>query len=56
MIASDLCDTFGRPCDQRHVRTRYLPTGEPELIMQEIEECAGEYAPRMLRNDQVFEL
>ena len=34
----------------------HLKPGEPDIIMREIEECAAEYAPRMLRNDQVFEL
>jgi ribonuclease BN (tRNA processing enzyme) len=34
----------------------HLKPGEIELTMQEIEECAGEYRPRMLQNNQVFEL
>jgi cAMP phosphodiesterase len=34
----------------------HLKPGEPELIMHEIDECAAEYAPRMLRNNQVFDL
>lgn len=34
----------------------HLKPGEPDLIMQEIGECAGQYNPRMLRNGQVFEL
>jgi ribonuclease BN (tRNA processing enzyme) len=33
----------------------HLKPGEIELTMQEIEECAGEYKPRMLQNNQVFE-
>ena len=33
----------------------HLKPGEIELIMQEIEECAGRYKPRMLQNNQVFE-
>ena len=34
----------------------HLKPGEVELTMQEIEQCAGEYAPRMLVNNQIFEL
>lgn len=33
----------------------HLKPGEIELTMQEIEECAGAYRPRMLQNNQVFE-
>jgi len=34
----------------------HLKTGEIELTMQEIEDDAGQYRPRMLQNNQVFEL
>jgi hypothetical protein len=34
----------------------HLKPGEVELTMQEIIECAGAYAPRMLENNQIFEL
>ncbi|MBI2317577.1 MAG: 3',5'-cyclic-nucleotide phosphodiesterase [Betaproteobacteria bacterium] len=33
----------------------HLKPGEIELTMQEIEECAGQFSPRMLQNNQVFE-
>lgn len=33
----------------------HLKPGEIELTMQEIEECAGAFRPRMLQNNQVFE-
>ncbi|MEK6593071.1 MAG: 3',5'-cyclic-nucleotide phosphodiesterase [Pseudomonadota bacterium] len=33
----------------------HLKPGEIELIMQEIEECAGKWSPRMLKNNQIFE-
>lgn len=33
----------------------HLKPGEIELTMQEIEECAGQFAPRMLQNNQVFD-
>ncbi len=32
----------------------HLKPGEIELTMQEIDECAGRFCPRMLQNDQVF--
>lgn len=34
----------------------HLKPGEIELTMQEVEECAGQFKPRMLQNNQVFEL
>jgi hypothetical protein len=34
----------------------HLKPGEIELTMQEIQECAGAWNPRMLENNQVFEL
>lgn len=34
----------------------HLKPGQIELTMQEIEEFVGEYSPRMLQNNQVFEL
>jgi Cft2 family RNA processing exonuclease len=33
----------------------HLKPGEIELTMQEVEDCAGAYKPRMLQNNQVFE-
>ena len=33
----------------------HLKPGEIELTMQEVEECCGQYRPRMLQNNQVFE-
>lgn len=33
----------------------HLKPGEDALIMREIESCVGEYQPRRLMNDQVFE-
>mgnify|MGYP002682347163 CR=1 FL=1 len=34
----------------------HLKPGQIELTMQEIEEFIGEYKPRMLQNNQVFDL
>jgi ribonuclease BN (tRNA processing enzyme) len=33
----------------------HLKPGQIELIMSEIETCAGDYAPKMLQNNQIFE-
>ena len=33
----------------------HLKPGEIELTMQEVEDCAGQYKPRMLQNNQIFE-
>ena len=33
----------------------HLKPGEIELTMQEVEECAGRWSPRMLQNGQMFE-
>jgi len=34
----------------------HLKPGQIELTMEEIEECIGEFQPRMLQNNQVFDL
>jgi cAMP phosphodiesterase len=34
----------------------HLKPGQIELTMEEIEECIGEFLPRMLQNNQVFDL
>jgi cAMP phosphodiesterase len=34
----------------------HLKPGQIELTMQEIEDAVGEYRPRMLQNNQLFEL
>lgn len=34
----------------------HLKPGQIELTMQEIEDCIGEFKPRMLQNNQVFDL
>ena len=33
----------------------HLKPGQVELIMGEIEDCAGDFKPRMLQNNQIFE-
>lgn len=52
MLAEELAKLKHRP----EIFITHLKPGEPDLIMQEISECAGEYSPRKLCNDQVFTL
>ncbi len=41
-------------CDAK-IYISHLKPGQIELIMGEIDECAGNFKPRMLKNNQVFE-
>ncbi len=41
---------------QADIYITHLKPGEVELTMREIQECAGHWNPRMLENNQVFEL
>lgn len=41
---------------EAEVYITHLKPGEIEVTMQEIQECAGAWKPRMLENDQVFDL
>ncbi len=52
MLAEELAK-FKRKAD---VYITHLKPGEVELTMQEIGECCPEHAPRMLENNQIFEL
>jgi ribonuclease BN (tRNA processing enzyme) len=52
MLAEELAK-LTRPAE---IYITHLKPGEPELIMQEIRQCAGAYQPCMLRNGQEFEL
>ena len=51
MLAEELAK-FERSAE---IYVTHLKPGEIELTMQEIEECAGQYHPRMLQNNQVLE-
>jgi cAMP phosphodiesterase len=51
MLASEL-RKLERPC-QIHIT--HLKPGQMDQTMAEIESCLGEFKPRMLRNNQVFE-
>jgi ribonuclease BN (tRNA processing enzyme) len=50
-----LADELGKLERSADIYVTHLKPGEIELTMQEIEECAGEFRPRMLQNNQVFE-
>ncbi|MGH8637067.1 MAG: 3',5'-cyclic-nucleotide phosphodiesterase, partial [Burkholderiales bacterium] len=56
LCPSMLAEELAKLRRKADVYITHLKPGEPDIIMREIEECAAEYAPRMLRNDQVFEL
>jgi len=52
MLATELAK-LARPAE---IFITHLKPGQIELTMQEIEECVGDFKPRMLQNNQVFEL
>jgi len=52
MLAEELAK-LKRPAE---IFITHLKPGEIDLTMQEIMECAAEHNPRMLQNDQVFDL
>lgn len=56
LCPSMLADELAKLVRSPEVYITHLKPGELELIMHEIDDCAGAYKPRMLRNDQVFDL
>lgn len=56
LCPSMLADELAKLERSAEIFITHLKPGEIELTMQEIEECAGQYKPRMLQNNQVFEL
>lgn len=52
MLALELSQLRSRP----EIYVTHLKPGQIELTMAEIESSIGEFAPRMLQNNQVFEL
>ena len=56
LCPSMLAEELAKLRRKAEIYITHLKPGEPDIIMREIEECAAEYAPRMLRNNQVFEL
>ncbi len=55
LCPSMLADELAKLERNAEIYITHLKPGEIELTMQEIEECAGQYKPRMLQNNQVFE-
>ena len=51
MLAAEL-QQLERECD---IHITHLKPGQIELTMEEIEHCLGDFKPRMLQNNQVFE-
>jgi len=50
-----LAEELGKLERSAEIYVTHLKPGEIELTMQEIEECAGTWKPRMLQNNQVLE-
>jgi len=55
LCASMLAEELAKLERSPEIYVTHLKPGEIELTMQEIEECAGQYRPRMLQNNQVFD-
>ena len=55
LCPSMLADELAKLERSTDIFITHLKPGEIELTMQEIAECAGQYQPRMLQNNQVFE-
>lgn len=51
MLAAEL-QKLERECE---IHITHLKPGQIELTMEEIEQCLGDFKPRMLQNNQVFE-
>lgn len=51
MLAGEL-QKLERECD---IYITHLKPGQIELTMEEIEQCLGDFKPRMLQNNQIFE-
>jgi ribonuclease BN (tRNA processing enzyme) len=56
LCPSMLADELTKLERTSEIYVTHLKPGEIELTMQEIEECAGQFRPRMLQNNQVFDL
>jgi hypothetical protein len=50
-----LAEELGKLERNPEIYVTHLKPGEIELTMQEIEECAGAFRPRMLQNNLVLE-
>jgi len=56
LCPSMLCEELAKLKRPAEIYITHLKPGEAEVTMQEIRECAGAWNPRMLENNQVFEL
>ena len=56
LCPSMLADELAKFTRKAEIYITHLKPGEVEVTMQEIVECAGKYNPRMLENNQIFEL
>lgn len=56
LCPSMLADELAKLERSAEIYVTHLKPGEIELTMKEVEECAGQYRPRMLQNNQVFDL
>ena len=56
LCPSMLADELAKLTRKADVYITHLKPGEVELTMQEIQEWAGVHGPRMLENNQIFEL
>jgi len=56
LCPSMLADELAKLKRKADIYITHLKPGEVELTMQEIVECCGAHAPRMLEHNQVFEL
>ena len=55
LCPSMLGDELAKLSRNAKIYISHLKPGQIELIMGEIEDCAGDFKPRMLQNNQVFE-
>jgi Cft2 family RNA processing exonuclease len=56
LCPSMLADELAKLKRKAEIYITHLKPGEVEVTMQEINDCAGAWKPRMLENNQVFEL
>ena len=55
LCPSMLADELAKLSRNTKIYISHLKPGQIELIMGEIEDCVGDFKPRMLQNNQVFE-
>ncbi len=55
LCPSMLAEELSKLARTAEIYVTHLKPGEIELTMLEIEECAGQFGPRMLQNNQVFD-